>query len=287
MTGNYLHNCHDGVELFDTYDAKDCSYMTDTESPTDSMDCNNYYYKPSFGYNIMGALEGSKLKNSAFVFYCNNVEYCESCHHLSDALGCNAVRKGSYMILNKEYSKEEYKELKKKIDAQMKDNEKYGQFFAPDMAPYSYNESLAQDTFPLTREKALAYGFRWQEQSTGTFGKETIAEKDLPETIAQVSDAILSEILVCCDCGKNYRITEAELSFYRRMGLPIPHQDFECRHQARMAKRNPRTLWHRQCMCDKERHDHEGTCPVEFETSFAPDRPEIVYCESCYQKEVL
>ncbi len=27
-------------------------------------------------------------------------------------------------------------------------------------------------------------------------------------------------------------------------------------------------------------------CQNEFETSYAPDRPEIVYCERCYQQEV-
>jgi len=26
--------------------------------------------------------------------------------------------------------------------------------------------------------------------------------------------------------------------------------------------------------------------PNEFETAYAPDRPEIVYCEKCYQQEV-
>ncbi len=34
-------------------------------------------------------------------------------------------------------------------------------------------------------------------------------------------------------------------------------------------------------------HFHgESPCPNEFETSYAPDRPEIVYCEQCYQSEV-
>ena len=287
VTGNYLHNCFDGVELFDTYDAKNCSYMTDTESPIDSMDCNNYYYKPSFGYNIMGALEGSRLKNSAFVFYCNEVEYCESCHHLSDALGCIGIRKGSYMILNKEYAKEEYTVLRKQIGEQMKGDSNYGQFFAPDIAPFSYNEALAQDIFPLTRDQAIEYGFRWQEQTTGTFGKETIRESDLPVSIDKTPETILSDILACRECGKNYRITQAEFEFYKRMGIPLPHLDFECRHQARMAKRNPRKLWHRACVCEAGGHDHTGTCPNEFETSYAPDRPEKVYCESCYQKEVL
>ena len=46
-------------------------------------------------------------------------------------------------------------------------------------------------------------------------------------------------------------------------------------------------------------HEHEGPCPNEFETTYpprlasesgeagAPERPEIVYCEKCYLKEVV
>ncbi len=286
VTGDYIHNCHDGVLLFDTYDAKNCSYMTDTESPIDSMDCNNYYYKPSFGYNIMGALEGSKLKNSAFVFYCNEVEYCENCYHLSNALGCIAIRKGNYMILNREYSKEEYQELKAKIDAEMKDDPRYGQFFPADIAPFTYNEALSQDFYPLSKEVATERGFNWREMNTGTFGKETIKSADMPQTIEEVTDGILKETLICETCGKNFRLIQAELEFYRKMHLPIPHQDFECRHQARMSKRNPRKLWHRACMCSQENHDHTGSCPNEFETSYSPLRSEVIYCEGCYQKEV-
>ncbi|MFA6257630.1 MAG: hypothetical protein WC671_01315 [Candidatus Paceibacterota bacterium] len=54
-----------------------------------------------------------------------------------------------------------------------------------------------------------------------------------------------------------------------------------------MGKRNPRQLWHRSCMCELKNHTH-GTekCAVEFETSYSPDRPEIVYCETCYQQEI-
>ncbi len=36
-------------------------------------------------------------------------------------------------------------------------------------------------------------------------------------------------------------------------------------------------------------HFHENTdsCPNEFQTAYAPDRTEIVYCEQCYQAEVV
>ena len=62
------------------------------------------------------------------------------------------------------------------------------------------------------------------------------------------------------------------------MGIPIPEYCFACRRINRFKLRNPRKLWRRICM-------KEG-CQNEFETSYVPGSPEIVYCESCYQKEV-
>ncbi|MFZ1019649.1 MAG: hypothetical protein WAN61_01490 [Minisyncoccia bacterium] len=35
-----------------------------------------------------------------------------------------------------------------------------------------------------------------------------------------------------------------------------------------------------------EHFHRQEKCAVEFETSYAPERPEIVYCEKCYQQEV-
>lgn len=34
-------------------------------------------------------------------------------------------------------------------------------------------------------------------------------------------------------------------------------------------------------------HAPDQPCPNEFQTTFAPERPEIVYCERCYQAEVV
>lgn len=279
VIGDYLHNCHDGIELFDTYDAKNCSYMKDTEGPnSDSWDCNNYYYKCEFNYNIMGALQASKSKNSAFIFYSSEVEYCDNCHHLSNGLGCISIRKGNYMIFNKTYSKEEYLSLKEKIDEQRRKEKDFGQFFSPEVAPFAYNESLISDFYPLSKEEALGRGYKWQNKTTGTFGKETIKNGQIPNSIKNIDKKILKEILVCEECHKNFKIVEAELVFYKKMDLPIPHKDFECRHKDRMEKRNGIKLYHRSCM--------KPGCQNEFETTYALDRPETIYCESCYQKEI-
>ncbi len=288
VTGDYIYNCYDGVELFDTYDAKNCSYMKDTENPTDSWDCNNYYYKSQFCYNVMGAMQISNVKNSDFVFYSNELDYCDNSYNMTSAFGCTAIRKGEYMILNKQYTKEEYYKLKEKIDEELKKDGTFGQFFSPEIAPFGYNESLAQDFLPLSKSEALKRGYNWQEKTTGTYGKETILEKDIPKTTEEITDSLTSEIFVCKNCGKNYRLIQAELDYYKRMHLPIPHKDFECRHLDRMSKRNPRKLWPRSCMCKNGNHmNHAGVaCTEKFETTYSPDRPEIIYCESCYQQEV-
>ena len=106
----------------------------------------------------------------------------------------------------------------------------------------------------------------------------SIKKGGIPNSINDVDEKILEEILICEDCNKNFKIIEPELTFYKKMGLPLPHKDFECRHQDRMSKRNPMKLWLRQCM--------KKGCENKFETPYSPDRPEIIYCEKCYQKEV-
>ncbi len=286
-TGDYIYNCHDGVRIFDTSNAKNCSYVADAEDPIDCQDVNNHYYKGERCYNVMGALQDTNCIATAYVFYCNNVSYSDSCRNCADCFGCAGLNKKNYYILNKQYSKEDYDKLKEEIIAQLKADNAYGEFLPPYSSPFGYNETLAQEYYPMSEKEAKEKGFNWQAETSGTYDKETIQESDMPRTIGEVSEDILNQVLVCKDCKKNFRITKAEFDFYKRMGLPLPRKDFECRHQDRMKKRNPRKLWPRSCSCELKNHQHGAVkCPNKFETSYSPDRPETVYCETCYQQEV-
>ncbi|EKD79329.1 MAG: hypothetical protein ACD_41C00101G0006 [uncultured bacterium] len=75
---------------------------------------------------------------------------------------------------------------------------------------------------------------------------------------------------------KSFKFTRAEQAFYDLMKLPQPTEHPELRHRRRMALRNPRTLWERQCM--------NQNCHNRFHTTYAPDSVERVYCETCYQQ---
>lgn len=61
------------------------------------------------------------------------------------------------------------------------------------------------------------------------------------------------------------------------MLLPIPRKCFFCRHEDRLKRRGPTTIFDRQC----------AKCQKDIKTNYAPNRPEIIYCESCYQQEVV
>jgi hypothetical protein len=175
----------------------------------------------------------------------------------------------------------------------------FGEFFPFEISPWAYNETIAIEYFPLTKEEAKKQGYAWREQEERNY-KIDIKHQDIPESIEDVEDSILSQVLECEHYGKNdhphkckaacteaFKIIPDELGFYRKMNLPLPAQCPNCRHYERLSKRNPMKLWHRTCMCELKNHPHNAEkCKNEFETAYSPDRPEIVYCETCYQQEV-
>jgi len=214
------------------------------------------------------------------------VDYVENCHSSKYLFGCSAIKHGQYCILNKEYSKDEYFKLRDKLIDQMKKTGEYGEFFPSELSHFGYNETMAQEYFPLTKQEALSKGYKWWDKIQKTTGQETLKPEQVPDSIHDVSEDILNEVLVCTECERNYKIVYNELNFYKKHSIPIPSQCFYCRNSARLKFENPFKLWHRTCMCDKEHAHHKEHCDIEFETHYAPDRPEIVYCEKCYQQEV-
>jgi hypothetical protein len=243
-----------------------------------SMDLYHVGWGTELSYEIHGC---KGLYNSKFCHLCydnRDIEYSDSCQNCQNLFGCISIKKGEYMILNKKYSKEEYLELKEKIIEHMKKTGEYGEFFPPSIAPVCYNETQGNYYMPEKKEIILFRGWKWEDKIPGIFGKETIKLENIPDDIKNVDDKILTAVLACDKCKKNYNITKDELAFYKKENIPLPHSCPECRYKKRFAIRLPRKLWHRKCM-------KEG-CSNEFETSYSPDRKEIIYCESCYNKKV-
>ena len=241
-------------------------------------------------------VEASKELFAILTHSCLETHYTYMCYGSKNLFGCIGMRGKQYCIFNKQYSKEEYFKLVPKIIEHMNNmpfvdkmglRYKYGEFFPSAMSNFGYNETMAYEYFPLSKEEALSNGYKWWDKVQKTTGKETLKPEQVPDSIHDVSEDILNEVLVCTGCERNYKIVHNELIFYKKHSIPIPNQCFYCRNSARLKFENPFKLYHRTCMCDKEHAHHKGHCDIEFETHYAPDRPEIIYCEKCYQQEVF
>ncbi|MBI2634118.1 hypothetical protein HYW82_00410 [Candidatus Peregrinibacteria bacterium] len=158
-----------------------------------------------------------------------------------------------------------------KIIERMKKNGEWGEFFPLWLTPFAYNETIAQEWFPLEKKTVIEFGMRWQEQLPGTFGKQTVSWDTISDSIENI-DTISEKIFTCITCGKSFKILENEFSFYKKQGIPLPRQCVDCRHYARKKRINPQTLWPRACM----------KCGTSIQTTYAPERPEKVLCENCY-----
>ena len=296
-TGDYLRNTKNCKDCYDFSgdNAENCRFVDWSGFNTKDL----YDTGPGAGWGSSLLYEGLDINDSSNIIGCvvcydsTNCSYSLNIQGSDNLFGCYGLHGKKYCILNKEYSKEEYNELIPKIKQHMINmpyidskgrKYGYGEFFPAEIALFAYNETVAQEYSPLSKEEALKQGYRWKDKEERNY-KIDIKNEDIPDDINDVTEDILGKIIECknkgnekTQCTEAFKIIPEELQFYKRMNLPLPRLCPNCRHYERLSQRNPLKLWHRTCM-------HEG-CQNEFETSYSPNRPEIVYCEKCYQQEI-
>lgn len=280
--GDYLINCEraeDCYKCIELRDAKRCQYVVLASNDVHDISC--FGESLSYSYNMSasgGLVEKVGMQSCAFGAYIyyggSSVYYSIHClDNCQNLFGCCDLNARRYCILNREYSRDEYERLAPKIIEHMRSTGEWGEFFPASLSPFAYNETPANDHFPLTQEQAEHAGFRWRSVDSRDYMPPT---RTLPDSIFDISDAIVRDILACNACGKNYRLTLQELQFYRQHGLPAPTTCPDCRYHWRIARRNPQKLWQRAC----------SRCHELLQTSYSPDRPEKILCERCYQAAV-
>jgi len=319
VSGNYIDqskNVHNSFLVREGENLKFCQYLQEVPGSKDCYDWSIWGDNGQLMYECHAC--GIGTQNVKFCLFtqedAHDVEYSMVCSGVSYLFGCVGVRKKQYCILNKQYSKEEYETLLPKIRAHMdampyKDKAgriyKYGEFFPIELSPVGYNESMAQEYFPLGKEEATAQGYAWRETSARDY-KVTKRPDELPDGISEAPDSIINEVIACvhggvCNqlCTTAFRILPDELTFYRKLGVPLPRLCHNCRTFERLAQRTGLELYPRACECagakskngsyaNTAAHSHGANpCSNQFETAYGSDRKEIVYCEECYQAEVV
>jgi hypothetical protein len=236
---------------------------------------------------VSTGVQNNRTFLSVTIWYSRDIWYSLMVSNSHDCFGCAEMNGKQYCILNKQYTKEEYEELLPKIIEHMKtmpyiDSEGrsygYGEFFPPEISPFTYNETVAQDYFPLDEKNAKSAGYKWREYNPNIY-EITIKGEDIPDSIDEVDDSILNQVIECEITKRPFQITEQELSFYKRLDLPIPSIHPDERHNRRLKLRNPMIFNKRMCFFGDK----------EVDTTYLPEDkggPKKVVCTEHYNKEI-
>ncbi len=250
----------------------------------DSMDATSVW-KSELMYEILGGIYSSSVFFSSHILdKCGDVYYSNMLFSSNNCFGCSHLKHGEYSILNKKYSKEDYLKMKEKIIAQMNEMPyvdkggriyKFGEFFPCDLSPFSYDETVANEYFPLSVEQMKKENVNMFNHSVETEYKvEVIVPKD---SVHETDNTILSKAIKCEDTGKLFKLIQMELDFYKRFNLPIPTKSPFARHKSRLRFiADHMHLLDRTC----------GKCQSKIQSVYTEEEFPIVYCEKCYQQEV-
>jgi len=318
--GDYIFNSKNAFYCGEVGDCENCKWcnLLSIASTKDSYDFTMWGAGSEMLYECIASGEG--VYHTLFSFNTwgaqTEIEYSKDIMKGGDNLfGCAGLKKKQWCILNKQYSESDYHTLRKQIIEHMNSAPYidthghtycYGEFFPTELAQHAYNETLAHAFFPLNKTKAIQHGYRWRDVDSKKY-ERLVTSEILTDHIKNVPDTITKKIIECrhrgtCNdqCLGAFKITVQELAFYRTMNIPLPRLCHNCRHYQRLRNRNSLSkLWPRQCQCggttstnsvytNIAQHGHGASpCQTEFQTSYSPEKPDIVYCEECYRSEVV
>lgn len=272
FSGDNIQNIKNSFNCFESNELENCRNCYYVFQAKNCMDYDIFGDNSEWIYNCIAV--GLNSSNNLFCYGAWNGSgqnlYCMFIGGSSNNFGCVGIKRSSYCIFNKQYSKEDYEVLVARILEHMRQTGEWGEFFPMRMSPFAYNESVAADQFPLDKAALLERGLKYKEEDSQS--NYVGPSLEAPDTIEATTNDVTNGIFQCEVSGKPYKVIPNEIQFYRDTGLPLPHRSPEQRHLDRMARRNPRKLWERAC----------GQCAAPIQTTYSPDRPEKVLCEACY-----
>ncbi len=278
---NYIYDSKNAINCFDCFDSEDIKYCDTVSELKSSMDFNIWWYNCEMCLDTVSS--GDRNYN---LLFCANIRgnsqnllYCNIWANNKNCFGCVWLMNKEYCILNKQYTKEEYNNILPKIIKHMIKTGERWEFLPTAISPFAYNETDAHVIYPMNQKETLNKWYQYKEKDDDIsipIDLSILNSDDIKDNIKDIDNSILDKAILCEVTGRPFRIIKQELDFYRKYSLPVPTKHPDTRHIERISLRNPRKLFDRKC----------NKCWIEIKTTYSPDRPEKVYCETCYNKEV-
>lgn len=278
VSGNYLYQCKNCKDsFFLSNDIEDCVHLVraglhvrDNLDVFTSMDSEIIY---------LSTLVQDKCYDVRYVYnviQCKFMDYCAHCFQCQNCFGCSGLVGRKYHIFNKPYSPEEYKNLKTRIIAYMKQTGEYGKFFPGYFAANPYDESISGFYWPLDKKTADRFGFRLSGRKP-VRPANALDSDGVPDSVTDADEKITEKVFWDDIAGHPFQIQAADIVFSKELGIPLPYTYYARRLQEnfRMIPFNGMT---RTVKC--------GKCGKETETGWTEEFDGRILCEECYLKEV-
>jgi hypothetical protein len=272
--GDYLldcKNCHNCNTISDSQDCFNCMRGLYNKSNIDSNGCWYMELSGNCAACVSGYAEKycvwSSSRYSEYLDLCIECEYC---------FGCVGLKKKKYCILNKQYTKEKYEELKDQIISDMRKRGEYGKFLPYSMSAGPFNFSTSFTYFLDTKkEDILKLGGYWEDIDKSHL--EGMPTSELPDDIKDVPDTIITQALICPETGWRFNIAQNELSFYRENNIPLPRYHFDARTREALKYLTVLKPYLYNCFY----------CKKDIEAFYLPEwNYQKIACEECYKQNI-
>jgi len=268
----------------------DCKNCHNCNTLSDSEDCYNVVrgFKLKSCIDSGGCWDSELTGNSSCCLYGYAQKYClwsssryseylELCIECEYCFGCVGLKKKKYCILNKQYSKESFDELRTRIISDMKKRGEYGKYFPYSMSAGPFNLSTSFLYYPDTKkEDILRLGGYWENLNKSNIDDGMPTEK-LADNIKDVSDTIITQALICPETGWRFNIAQNELSFYKENDIPLPRYHFDVR--TRNALKYLTVMHPCTYKCFYCKKDIMAYYPPEWNY-------QNIACEECYKQNI-
>lgn len=273
-SGNYLTDCDKCVNCHSWEKSQNCRNHIRGTNTKDSID-QTFTWNTEVSGNNSGVFGGFGIKYSSWsdARYSEYLDQCVECEY---CFGCVGLRKKKYCILNKQYTKEKYEELKGQIIEDMEKRGEYGKFLPYSMGLCDYNFSTGMIYFPeTTKEEITNLCGYWSEEDFSS--KDGISSLELPDSIMDTSPEISSQALICPESNYRFNISEAEYAFHKRKGFALPRVHFDKRIMDRIKKMSVIRSYPSECFY----------CQKHIDAYYPPGWGyQKIACEECYKQNI-
>ena len=106
VSGDHIYNSHNIHHSFDIKSGENSKFCFTIREAIDSYDAS-FTGELSECCQVLTMIRSNKVIGSQMITDSHDVYYSDSCYNCNEIFGCYGLRKKSYCILNKQYSKEE------------------------------------------------------------------------------------------------------------------------------------------------------------------------------------